>query len=134
MPQPISRAPGQPWCLFNSATISSLALAASEFKPIIPPYPSNRFTRLLAIPKAPLLLTLKNGETKSISGNVSDIIVDITWPANQAIADINDNYKQVPAPLPLLGAGAAFGMLRKMRQVSSLRKALPLEGASARST
>ena len=99
-----------------------------------PAVPIKSIYQAIGDTKGPLLLTLKNGETKSIPGNVSDIIVDITWPANQAVADINDNYKQVPVPLPLLGAGAAFGMLRKMRQVSSLRKTLPLEGASARST
>ena len=99
-----------------------------------PAVPVKSIYQAIGDTKGPLLLTLQSGETKSIPGDATDIIVDITWPANQAVADINDNYKQVPAPLPLLGAGAAFGMLRRMRQVSSLRKTLSPDAASARAT
>ena len=62
-----------------------------------------------------LLLTLNNGEVKTFPSSVSDIIVKIEWPAGQAIGDMGDNYNQVPGPLPLLGAGVAFGFSRKLR-------------------
>jgi hypothetical protein len=34
----------------------------------------------------------------------------------------NDYAQDVPAPLPLLGAGAAFGSIRKLRKFSSQLK------------
>ena len=38
------------------------------------------------------------------------------------IAAINNTFTQVPAPLPLLGVGAAFGSIRKLRKFSSQLK------------
>jgi hypothetical protein len=39
------------------------------------------------------------------------------------IDSINNTYmQQVPAPLPLLGVGAAFGSIRKLRKFSSRLK------------
>jgi len=38
------------------------------------------------------------------------------------ISSISNTYSQVPAPLPLLGAGAAFGSIRKLRKFSSQLK------------
>jgi hypothetical protein len=39
------------------------------------------------------------------------------------IDSINNSYTQeVPAPLPILGAGAAFGSIRKLRKFSSRLK------------
>jgi hypothetical protein len=39
------------------------------------------------------------------------------------IDSINNTYMQkVPAPLPILGAGAAFGSIRKLRKFSSRLK------------
>jgi hypothetical protein len=38
------------------------------------------------------------------------------------IIDISNTYTQVPAPLPLLGVGAAFGSIRKLRKFSSQLK------------
>jgi hypothetical protein len=35
---------------------------------------------------------------------------------------IQNNYTQVPAPLPLLGAGAVLGSIRKLRKFSSQLK------------
>ena len=46
---------------------------------------------------------------------------DIT-PTMGAIDSINNTYKQVPAPLPLLGVGAAFGSIRKLRKFSTRLK------------
>ena len=74
----------------------------------------------------PLLLTLNNGQVKQFPSGYSDIIVQIDWPANQAVGDMYDNYSQVPAPLPLLSAGAALGSLRKLRQLSTRLKSGPI--------
>jgi hypothetical protein len=43
-------------------------------------------------------------------------------PATGSISSISNTYTQVPAPLPLLGAGAAFGSIRKLRKFSSRLK------------
>jgi hypothetical protein len=82
-----------------------------------------------------LLLTLTNDEVPSPSGTLvangsilgqTTIYVRDTWsiPAgsNVIIDGIQNSYTQVPAPLPLLGAGAAFGSIRKLRKFSSQLK------------
>jgi len=46
---------------------------------------------------------------------------DIT-PTMGVIDSINNTYMQVPAPLPLLGVGAAFGSIRKLRKFSTRLK------------
>ena len=58
-----------------------------------------------------------------ISG--TSIKVTDTWtlnPATGTISSISNSYKQVPAPLPLLGVGAAFGSIRKLRKFSTRLK------------
>jgi hypothetical protein len=58
-----------------------------------------------------------------ISG--TSIKVTDTWtlnPATGTISSISNSYTQVPAPLPILGAGAAFGSIRKLRKFSSRLK------------
>lgn len=58
-----------------------------------------------------------------ISG--TSIKVTDSWeitPAMGTIDAINNTYKQVPAPLPLLGVGAAFGSIRKLRKFSTRLK------------
>ena len=54
---------------------------------------------------------------------VSQIWVRDKW-ANTATVDsfANDFSQEVPAPLPLLGAGAAFGSIRKLRKFSTQLK------------
>lgn len=37
-------------------------------------------------------------------------------PAQSALDDFSNSYSQVPGPLPLLGAGAAFGFSRRLRR------------------
>jgi hypothetical protein len=57
----------------------------------------------------------------NISGK--KIWVRDTWGATVGGMDnISNDYSQVPAPLPLLGAGAAFGSIRKLRKFSSQLK------------
>jgi hypothetical protein len=52
------------------------------------------------------------------------LYVQNVWTASpgNVIDNISDNYSQVPAPLPLLGVGAAFGSIRKLRKFSSQLK------------
>jgi hypothetical protein len=58
-----------------------------------------------------------------ISG--TSIKVTDTWdidPTTGTISSISNTYSQVPAPLPLLGVGAVFGSIRKLRKFSSQLK------------
>ena len=82
-----------------------------------------------------LLLKLTNDEMPSPAGTLvanglitgqKTIYVRDEWsiPAgsNVIIDGIQNSYTQVPAPLPLLGVGAAFGSIRKLRKFSSQLK------------
>lgn len=71
-----------------------------------------------------LLATLRNGETVILPPSNSDIIVKIDWNAGNAVGDMFDDYNQAPAPLPILGAAAVFGSLRKIRNISTRLKTL----------
>ena len=58
-----------------------------------------------------------------ISG--TSIKVTDSWdinPATGTISSISNSFTQVPAPLPLLGVGAAFGSIRKLRKFSTRLK------------
>jgi hypothetical protein len=72
------------------------------------------------------ILTSINGMPdgpKPLSG--TSINVTDSWmldPATGTIMSISNTYQQVPAPLPILGAGAAFGSIRKLRKFSSRLK------------
>ena len=63
-----------------------------------------------------------DNSTCDISGK--QIWVRDTWAASPGIGTDNlaNDFAQVPAPLPLLGAGAAFGSIRKLRKFSSQLK------------
>ena len=55
----------------------------------------------------------------------TSIKVTDSWeidPNTGSIMAISNSYTQVPAPLPILGAGAAFGSIRKLRKFSSRLK------------
>ena len=49
------------------------------------------------------------------------LYVKDSWSAQPGnmVDNLANQYSQVPAPLPLLGAGAAFGSIRKLRKFSS---------------
>ncbi len=74
----------------------------------------------------PLVLVSNDGAPvgpKSLSG--TSITVMDEWvldPGTGDISGISNTFTQVPAPLPLLGAGAAFGSIRKLRKFSSQLK------------
>jgi hypothetical protein len=55
----------------------------------------------------------------------TSIKVTDSWeidPNTGKIMAISNSFTQVPAPLPILGAGAAFGSIRKLRKFSSRLK------------
>ena len=75
-------------------------------------------------------------DTLNLTSNIADsglaygstIYVQDVWTAAPGVTidNIDNNFKQVPAPLPLLGAGAAFGSIRKLRKFSSQLKTFSL--------
>ena len=75
-------------------------------------------------------------DTLNLTSNIADsglaygstIYVQDVWTAAPGVTidNINNNFSQVPAPLPLLGAGAAFGSIRKLRKFSSQLKTFSL--------
>lgn len=66
------------------------------------------------------LLTLdSNGVfvAEQIPGHLKTIFVQDKWaPVGGSVDAIQNVYSQVPGPLPLLGAGAAFGFSRRLRR------------------
>ncbi len=54
----------------------------------------------------------------------STLYVKDSWSAQPGnlVDNLANEYNQVPAPLPLLGVGAAFGSIRKLRKFSSQLK------------
>jgi hypothetical protein len=87
-----------------------------------PALPTKTIYQAIGDTKGAPLITLKNGETKTIPFGVSDIIVEIEWGAGNAVADMSDNYNQVPGPLPILGASLALGSVRKLRNLTARLK------------
>jgi hypothetical protein len=76
---------------------------------------------------SPLVLTsIDGGDMGPVPLSGTSIQVTDSWvitPGMGVIDSINNTYmQQVPAPLPLLGVGAAFGSIRKLRKFSSRLK------------
>jgi len=53
---------------------------------------------------------------------VSQIWVRDKWDNTATVDNFANDFSQVPAPLPLLGVGAAFGSIRKLRKFSTQLK------------
>jgi len=74
----------------------------------------------------PLILTsIDGGDIGPVPLSGTSISVTDSWvitPNMGVIDSINNTYMQVPAPLPILGVGAAFGSIRKLRKFSSRLK------------
>ncbi len=66
-----------------------------------------------------LLLTANNADMGPAFGKV--LYVKDTWSAG-TFDNLSNEFSQVPAPLPILGAGAAFGSIRKLRKFSTRLK------------
>jgi hypothetical protein len=121
-----------PLWVFNIASLSTLLTA-------VQPFPLGDFEVTKSIYSDPgfsnLLLKLTNDEVPPPAGTLvangsifgqKTIYVKDTWsiPAgsNVIIDEVENSYTQVPAPLPLLGAGAVLGSIRKLRKFSSQLK------------
>jgi len=74
----------------------------------------------------PVLTSIDGGDMGPVPLSGTSIHVTDSWvitPGMGVIDSINNTYmQQVPAPLPILGAGAAFGSIRKLRKFSSRLK------------
>jgi hypothetical protein len=107
--------------VFETATLSTLLGANGDYNVTKKFYTDDSFaTEIVA-------WTLENPPTpamKNIGGQ--EIFVRDSWsiPSGSTanIDIIQNDYTQVPAPLPLLGVGAAFGSIRKLRKFSSQLK------------
>jgi hypothetical protein len=114
-----------PAYFFKTASLSTLLTAAGDYTVSKKFYTDASFTSEITA-WALSNPTPANPDTKSIGSQ--EIFVRDSWnipvgsPAK--IDAIQNNYTQtdVPAPLPLLGVGAAFGSLRKLRKFSSQMK------------
>jgi hypothetical protein len=69
-----------------------------------------------------LHLTTNNFDSGTSGGTV--LYVKDYWTAEpgKTVDNLSNQFNQVPAPLPLLGVGAAFGSIRKLRKFSSQLK------------
>jgi hypothetical protein len=58
-----------------------------------------------------------NGGTLPINPHLPNIYVkdEVTLSGGAFVPGINNDFRNVPGPLPILGAGAAFGFSRKLR-------------------
>jgi hypothetical protein len=74
----------------------------------------------------PVLTSIDGNDMGPVPLSGTSIHVTDSWvitPGMGVIDSINNTYMQkVPAPLPILGAGAAFGSIRKLRKFSSRLK------------
>jgi hypothetical protein len=74
---------------------------------------------------SPIMLTSTNGSSSvaPVTGGPTTITVNNRYDGSGGAIDTMENsFQQVPAPLPLLGVGAAFGSIRKLRKFSSQLK------------
>jgi hypothetical protein len=112
-----------PYYIFETATLSTLLGANGDYTVTKKFYTDHTFTTeidggawSLENPSTP--------DMKTIGGQ--EIFVRDSWSipsGSTANVDVIQNdYTQVPAPLPLLGVGAAFGSIRKLRKFSSQLK------------
>ena len=108
---------------FKTASLSTLLTTAGDYTVTKKFYTDATFTSEIS-DWALSNPTPANPDTKIIGSQ--EIFVRDSWDipvgSTASIDDIQNNYTQVPAPLPLLGVGAAFGSIRKLRKFSSQLK------------
>ncbi len=80
-------------------------------------YSDSAFTTLLGSTSA-------NGGIIPLPAAIKDIWVEDLYTSGGALDIIRNDFVQVPAPLPLLGAGTAFGFSRRLRRRSKARVSL----------
>ena len=74
---------------------------------------------------SPVLVSMDGDPVGPVPLSGTSINVTDSWdldPNTGTIMSISNTYTQVPAPLPILGAGVAFGSIRKLRKFSSRLK------------
>jgi hypothetical protein len=112
-----------PAYFFKTASLSTLLATAGDYSVNKMFYTDDTFTTEISA-WALSNPTPANPDTKIIGSQ--EIFVRDSWNipvgSTAKIDDIQNNYTQVPAPLPLLGVGAAFGSIRKLRKFSSQLK------------
>jgi hypothetical protein len=113
-----------PAYFFKTASLSTLLTTAGDYTVTKKFYTDDTFSSEITA-WALSNPTPANPDTKIIGGQ--EIFVRDSWNipdgSTASIDDIQNNYTQeVPAPLPLLGVGAAFGSIRKLRKFSSQLK------------
>jgi hypothetical protein len=112
-----------PAYFFKTASLSTLLTTAGDYSVNKKFYTDDTFTTEIS-DWALSNPTPANPDTKFIGSQ--EIFVRDSWNipvgSTAKIDDIQNNYTQVPAPLPLLGVGAAFGSIRKLRKFSSQLK------------
>jgi hypothetical protein len=112
-----------PLYVFETASLSTLLTTAGDYSVNKKFYTDDTFTTEIST-WALSNPTPANPDTKIIGSQ--EIFVRDSWDipigSSAKIDDIQNNYTQVPAPLPLLGVGAAFGSIRKLRKFSSQLK------------
>jgi hypothetical protein len=112
-----------PAYFFKTASLSTLLTTAGDYTVTKKFYTDDTFTTEI-LAWALSNPTPANPDTKFIGSQ--EIFVRDSWNipvgSTAKIDDIQNNYTQVPAPLPLLGVGAAFGSIRKLRKFSSQLK------------
>ena len=76
----------------------------------------------------PVLISVDGAAVGPVPLSGTFIKVKDEWNSNTdgRISSISNVYTQVPAPLPLLGVGAVFGSIRKLRKFSSQLKTFSL--------
>jgi hypothetical protein len=117
------------------ATISPLGIAQghkfnavdldSDSDPFANPPSVLQATYTFTDPSSPIILTSTNGSSSlaPVTGGPTTITVNNRYDGSGGAIDTMENsFQQVPAPLPLLGVGAAFGSIRKLRKFSSQLK------------
>jgi hypothetical protein len=112
-----------PAWLFKTASLSTLLTTAGDYTVTKKFYTDASFTTEITA-WALSNPTPANPDTKIIGSQ--EIFVRDSWNipsgSTATIDDIQNNYTQTPAPLPLLGVGAVFGSIRKLRRFSSQLK------------
>jgi hypothetical protein len=63
-----------------------------------------------------------SSNTTALGGTFVDVTDVYTVQPGAGLNSFSNGFTQVPAPLPILGAGAAFGSIRKLRKFSSRLK------------
>ena len=112
-----------PAYFFTTASLGTLLTGAGDYTVNKKFYTDDTFTTEITA-WALSNPTPANPDTKSIGSQ--EIFVRDSWNipsgSTATIDDIQNSYTQVPAPLPLLGVGAVYGSIRKLRKFSSQLK------------